>query len=113
MFVRVAYALGDAAGQAAGQPNPVMSFVPLILMFVIFYFLLIRPQQKKQKEHRAMLEGIKRGDRIVTAGGLYGRVVDVRGDVLIVELAKDVHVQVGRAYVAGLVGKEHSAPEAK
>lgn len=114
MFVPTfAYAMGDAAGQAAGQPNPVMSFVPLILMFVIFYFLLIRPQQKKQKEHRTMIENLKRGDRIVTAGGLYGRVLEARDDVLLVELAKGVEVQLARGSVAAVLGKEQAKDGAK
>lgn len=114
MFPTLAYAMGDVAGQAAGQqPNPIMSFVPLILMFVIFYFLLIRPQQKKQKEHRMMLENLKRGDRIITAGGIYGRIVEVRDDILTVELAKDVQVQLSRGSVAAVVQKDAKDQAAK
>ncbi len=111
MFPTLAHAMGDVAGQAGGQPNPIMSFVPLILMFVIFYFLLIRPQQKKQKEHRTMLENLKRGDRIVTSGGLYGRILEVRDDTLTVELAKGVEVQLVRGSVAAVLTKDQAAPK--
>jgi preprotein translocase subunit YajC len=95
------------APAAGGQPgNPLMTFMPLILMFVIFYFLLIRPQQKKQKEHKQMLENLTRGDRVVTAGGLHGRVVEAKEDVLTLDLGNDMHVQVGRGFISALIPAE-------
>ena len=102
-FESIAHAMGQAPA-AGGQPgNPLMTFMPLILMFAIFYFLLIRPQQKKHKEHKQMLDNLSRGDRIITAGGLYGRVTEVKDDVLTVDLGNDVHVQVGRGFISGMV----------
>lgn len=89
-----------AGGQAAEQ-NPIMGLMPLIVMFAIFYFLLIRPQQKKAKLHREMLSNLKKGDRVLTAGGIYGRITEVSGDVLTIEIGKDLKIDVNRAYVAG------------
>ena len=106
-FANIAHAMGQAPADAGAQPGgPLMTFMPLILMFVIFYFLLIRPQQKKQKEHRQMLDALGRGDRVVTAGGLYGRVVEVREDVLTVDLGNNVQVQVGRVFISGKLAPE-------
>lgn len=85
------------------------SMFPLLMMlsiFVIFYFLLIRPQQKKAKEHRQFLENLKRGDRIITAGGIVGEIVSISDQVLTVEIADKVRVEVGRAYVAGFAPKK-------
>lgn len=72
-------------------------------MFVIFYFLLIRPQQKKTKEHREMVAGIKKGDRIVTSGGIHGQVTAVDDTTLTVEISDKVRVKLNRANVAGLI----------
>ncbi len=96
-----AYAMG-ASGQAAQDGGGALaSFAPLILMFAVFYFLLIRPQQKRAKEHRAMLAAIKRGDKVVTSGGLYGRVVEVSDDTLVIDLG-ETKVTVGRSFVSGV-----------
>ncbi|MGE4063556.1 MAG: preprotein translocase subunit YajC [Rhodospirillaceae bacterium] len=102
MWISPAFA--QAAG-AAGQPNAFMSFLPLLLIFVVFYFLLIRPQQKKLKEHRAMLTALRRGDRIVTNGGIIGLVTKVEDRELIVEIADGVRVHVARDMVASVVSK--------
>ncbi len=86
------------------------SLLPFIVIFVIFYMLLIRPQQKKAKQHKEMLSGIKRGDRIVTGGGIIGRVSRVEGDSeLIVEIAPDLRVRVMRATVGELVNRSEPA----
>jgi len=90
---------GVGGGEGAGGFS---AFVPLILMFVIFYFLLIRPQQKKTKEHRAMVSNLKKGDRIVTSGGLHGRVTGVTDQTLTVEIADKVRVKVSRGNVSAL-----------
>ena len=68
------------------QTNPMLSFLPLILMFVIFYFLLIRPQQKKQKEHAEMAKNLKKGDRVVTMGGIIGTVHTLQDDYLVIRV---------------------------
>jgi len=90
---------GGAGGEGAGGFG---AFIPLILMFVIFYFLLIRPQQKKSKEHREMITNLKKGDRIVTSGGLHGRITGISDTTLTVEIADKVRVKVARANVGAL-----------
>ena len=104
MFISPAYAQ-DAAGGAGGM---VMQLAPLILIFVVFYFLLIRPQQKKMKEHRAMLGTLKRNDRVVTAGGLVGRIASVKegSDEIEVEIAPNVKVLVVRGTISSVVRPE-------
>lgn len=97
-FVTEAHAMG---AQGGGDPSQtIMGLMPLVLMFVIFYFLLIRPQQKKAKEHKAMVEALKRGDDIVTSGGLQGKITGVTDDALTIEIAKDVRVKVDRQAVS-------------
>ncbi|MDS9468143.1 preprotein translocase subunit YajC [Paracoccus sp. MBLB3053] len=102
MFVTPAYA------QAAGAPSGVSSiasFLPLILIFVIMYFLMIRPQQKRMKEHRAMVEAVKKGDEVITQGGLIGKVTAVRENELEVEIAPGVKSRVVRSTITGVVSK--------
>jgi preprotein translocase subunit YajC len=81
----------------------------IVVMFVIMWFLLIRPQQKKQKEHQAMLKNLKRGDRIVTAGGIVGVITGVTETDLTVEIADKVRVKVGRGFVSGMAQKSVAA----
>ncbi len=100
--MNIAYAMGKSGVGGAGA-NGFASFVPLILMFVIFYFLLIRPQQKKTKEHRQMVNNLKKGDRIVTSGGLHGRITAVSDSTLTVEISDKVRVKLNRGNVAGLL----------
>ena len=100
MFVTPAYA--QAAAPAGGVAG-LASFLPLVLIFVIMYFLMIRPQQKRMKEHRAMVEALKKGDEVVTQGGLVGKITAVRDSELEVEIAPGVKVRVIRSTVTGLV----------
>ena len=102
MWISPAFA--QAAG-AAGQQNAFTAFLPLLLIFVVFYFLLIRPQQKKLKEHKTMLGALRRGDRIVTNGGIIGLVTKVEDRELIVEIAEGVRVHVDRSMVSNIVSK--------
>jgi preprotein translocase subunit YajC len=104
----LAYAMGTGGTGGGGQGGGFGAFVPLILMFAIFYFLLIRPQQKKAKLHRAMLASIKKGDRVVSSGGLHGVVTGLTDDVVTMEIAPKVRVKVSRGSVAGVVGKSES-----
>lgn len=90
--VAVAYAQGPANGGAGG----LISMAPLILLFVVFYFLLIRPQQKKAKEHKEMVAKLAKGDNIVIGGGIHGRITDTGDSVLTVEIAQNVRVKVNR-----------------
>lgn len=88
-------------GQGGG--NPIVAFLPLIIIFAIFYFLLIRPQQKRAKEHQNFLANLKRGDEVVTNGGLIGRIVALTDDVVTLEVAEKVRVKVMRNQIAGSV----------
>ena len=94
------------AQSAAQQPSMFASFIPLILIFLIFYFLLIRPQQKKQKEHRKLLDSIQRGDEILTSGGIVGKVTKADGDKLNVDISSNVNVVVYRSTVADVLNKK-------
>ena len=87
MFHSIAYAMGTPHGAAApgSTMDMMMQFLPLILMFVIFWFLLIRPQQKRAKAHREMLAALKRGDRVVTASGLLGRILEIDDEQVLLE----------------------------
>jgi len=96
-FMKNAHAEAAAPSGDAGFT----SLIPLILIMVIFYFLLIRPQQKKLKEHKAMVEATKKGDSIITGGGIIGKVADVKDDVLTVEIADGVKVKVRRDTIVG------------
>ena len=102
MFASVAHAMGTAGAGQAGGADALMQFVPLIAMLAIFYFLLIRPQQKRAKQHKAMLEALKKGDQVLTTGGLVGRVVDIDGDILSIDLGSTT-VSLGRAYVVSVM----------
>lgn len=99
--MNTAYAMGQA-GAAGGGAGGFASFIPLILMFVIFYFLLIRPQQKRAKEHREMIAAVKKGDRIVTSGGIYGRITSTSDTTLTVEIADKVRIKLNRGNVGSL-----------
>ena len=90
---------------AAGQPGVFMQLLPLILIFVVFYFLLIRPQQKRAKEHRAMVAALASGDEIVTSGGMLGRISEVGDQFVTVEVADGVQVKVQRHTIAQVLPK--------
>lgn len=79
------------------------SFIPLIFMFAIFYFLLIRPQQKKAKEHRALLEALKKGDQVVTAGGIHGKITSVDENLITLEIATGVNIKINKGFIANVV----------
>lgn len=88
------------------QPSVIGSMLPLVVIFVIFYFMMIRPQQKRIKEHQALLSDIKKGDKIVTGGGVIGTVYKVEDeDVVTVEIAPDVRVKVSRPTISSVMGK--------
>lgn len=100
-MIDIAYAMGT--GGAGGQGGSGwQAFIPIILMFAIFYFLLIRPQQKKAKEHRELLSAIKKGDKVVSNGGLHGVVTGITDDVVTMEIAPKVRVKVSRGSIAGI-----------
>jgi len=109
-WIGVAHAMGVGGGAGGGQGGGFAALVPLLLMFAIFYFLLIRPQQKKQKKHRELLTSLKKGDMVVTVGGLHGRITGLTETVITLEIAEKVRVKVGRSFISGTASRE---PEVK
>jgi preprotein translocase subunit YajC len=101
--VNWAYAANGIGGQDWGNMFPLLM---MLSIFVIFYFLLIRPQQKKAKEHRQFLENLKRGDRVITSGGLCGEIITIGDQILTLEISDKVRVEVGRGHVAGFAPKK-------
>jgi preprotein translocase subunit YajC len=98
MFISTAYA--QPAPTAAAGGFDIMSFMPIILMFVVLYFLMIRPQMKRQKELKAMIDALAKGDEVVTIGGILGKIVKVNDTMLTLEVASGVEVQVERSAVS-------------
>jgi preprotein translocase subunit YajC len=95
--------------QAPSGPSTLVSLAPLILVFVIFYFLLIRPQQKKAKEHRELLEKLKKNDEVMTSGGIYGKVIALSDTVITLEVAPNVRIRVNRPQISAVVKGEKPA----
>ena len=113
MLISTAYAQGTGS---AGGGDFFVQIMPLLLIFVVFYFLLIRPQQKKMKAHRDMVGALQRGDKVVTGGGLYATVAKVEDNILILEIADGVRVRAARNTITELNSKpvprnESSSPE--
>ncbi len=103
LFISNAYAAGPAESGVAG--GGLLGFLPLIAIFIIFYFLLIRPQSKRAKEHRAMVAALAKGDEVVTNGGVLGRVTEVGETFVTVEVAEGISIKVQRQAVASLMPK--------
>jgi preprotein translocase subunit YajC len=87
----------------SGSASGLTSFIPLIFMFAIFYLLLIRPQQKKAKEHKVLLESLKKGDQVITAGGMHGKVVAVDENVVTLEIATGINIKINKGFIANIV----------
>ena len=83
-----------------------MMFIPIILVFVVFYFLLIRPQQKKKKEHQQLVSSLKKGDKVVTNGGIYGIVSDAKEHIVVLKIAENVKIEVVKTAVATVIEKK-------
>jgi preprotein translocase subunit YajC len=106
MFISSAFAQTAPAAAAGGDmQSTLMSMLPLLLMFAVLYFVMIRPQMKKQKEHRAMIDALAKGDEVVTAGGLLGKVSKIGDAYIGVELAAGVEVQLQRSAVVQVLPK--------
>jgi preprotein translocase subunit YajC len=103
------FLISDALAQGPAAPSPsgggLFGFLPLIIIFVIFYFLLIRPQTKRAKEHKALIEGLAKGDEVVTGGGIAGKITQVSEAFVTVEIADGVQVKVQRAAVQSVLPK--------
>ena len=106
MFISSAFAqTAPAAAAEGGFMGSLTGMLPLVLMFVVLYFVMIRPQMKRQKEHRAMVEALTKGDDVATAGGILGRVVDLDEQFLFIEIAAGVKVQIQRSAVVQVLPK--------
>jgi len=103
MFITNAYA--QTAG-ATGIEGNLMSFLPIIMMFVVLYFLMIRPQMKRQKEQKSMMEGLKKGDEIITVGGILGKITKVSDNYVNVEIAANTEVVIQKSAVTMLLPKD-------
>ncbi len=99
--------MGQTGG--AGQAGGLAGFLPIIILFAIFYFLLIRPQQKKAKEHKNMLSNLKKGQRIVTSGGIYGTILSIDDTTISLEIAEKVKIKISRGNVAALITDKEPA----
>ena len=106
MFISSAFAQSVPAAAAGGDmQSSLMSMLPLVLMFVVLYFVMIRPQMKKQKEHRTMIEALAKGDEIVTVGGILGKVSKLGDNYVTLEIAANVEVQIQRSAVVQVLPK--------
>ena len=92
--------MAPPSGEDGGGSNMLVQLAPIILIFAVFYFLLIRPQQKRQKEHKRMVSDLKRGDNVVTAGGVHGTVTGVSDNIATVEIAQNVRIKVTKSSIA-------------
>ena len=99
------FLISNAYAQAAGGGDSLMSLLPLVLIFVVFYFLLIRPQSKRQKEHREMVSNLAKGDEVTTAGGLLGKITEVGDAFVKIEIASNVVVSVQKHTVSAVMPK--------
>jgi preprotein translocase subunit YajC len=102
MWTDLVYAMAPSGQGGGGQQSPLNLIVMMGVIFAIFYFLLIRPQQKRQRQHREMLANLKEGDTVVTTGGLIGRIVSLTDSVVTLELADRIRVKVMRSQISGL-----------
>ena len=113
-WTTIAYAMGGAGtGAGAGSDPPGFGLVPIALMFAVFYFIFFRPQQKRNKEHKAMLSSLKRGDEVVTAGGIFGRIHEAAEDHVILDLGEGTRVKVLRSSISTLSSTLAKAPAQK
>jgi len=99
MFATNAYAMAGGAEQQAG--GGMEGIIMLVIMFAIFYLLLIRPQQKRAKQHKELVENLKSGDQVVTAGGIHGKIVAVQEDIITLEIASNVRIKINRPSIVG------------
>ncbi|MFZ1946625.1 MAG: preprotein translocase subunit YajC [bacterium] len=112
VFASVTGLLAQTGGEPAGGARPsgmgagAYQLVFIVLIFVVFYFLLIRPQQKRQKEHRKMLDGLAKGDRVMTSGGMFGVIVGLDDNKVVLKIAENVKVEFAKSSIAHVVSKE-------
>jgi preprotein translocase subunit YajC len=108
-MVTAAYAMGTTGGGGQSGGGAFGGLLMILIIFGIFYFLLVRPQMKRQKEHGKMIESLKKGDRVITTGGIHGTIVGVKDDIAVLKIADDVKVEVSKSCVAAI--KERGSGE--
>lgn len=95
-----------AQGVGASAPSPIASLMPLVVIFIVFYFLLIRPQRKRMQDHEQMIKAVKKGDTILSAGGIIGKIVNIQDDsIVVVEIAPSVEVKIARSMISSVLDK--------
>ena len=99
----LAYAMGAGGAGGSGGSGGLGAFLPLIIIFAIFYFLLIRPQQKKAKQHKQLLSELRKGDKVISSGGLHGVITGMSDEVLTVEISPKVRVKISRGSISGVI----------
>ena len=102
------YAMGTGGAGGSGGGGGLGAFLPLIIIFAIFYFLLIRPQQKKAKQHKELLGALKKGDKVISSGGLHGVITGLSDDIVTMEISPKVRVKVTRGSIAGVISRTES-----
>ena len=115
MFLFLLFLVSCAPPGTQGEDggSPLFAALPFVLIFVLFYLLILRPQQKQSKQRDSLLKNLKRGDKIITAGGIHGRIINAEEEVLTVEIAKGVNVQVSRSSVSGKIDPDKSQSKEK
>ncbi len=116
IFFLAQAAAGEQAasgGGASPAANPLMQMFPLILIFVLFYFVLIRPQQKRQKEHQKLVAALKTGDHVITSSGIHGMIANVKDRTVVVKIAENVKVEFDRSAVVTVLKTDSETPAAK
>ena len=114
LFSSLEFLAQAAAPAAAPQPGPasmLSSILPMLLLFAAMYFLMIAPQRKKQKQHEALLKSLESGDEIVTTGGIYGTITNVKDDRFVVRIADNTKIEIGKSFVQQVLTKPASAAE--
>lgn len=103
-MIEVAHAMGAQGGQQGGG---ILMWLPWILIFVVFYFLLIRPQQKRQKEHRSLLESLRKGDKVVTSSGMFGTIAGIndKENIVVLKVSENVKIEFLKSSIAGRINK--------
>lgn len=104
-FIDSAHAMG---APPEGGGNPIASLLPFVLMFLVLYLLILRPQMKKQKNQQKMIDELEKGDQIVTSGGIHGSIANIKDDVIVVKIADNVKIEVSRAAVSRVKNKEEA-----
>lgn len=105
--------MGGAPAEGGQQPNPIVQFLPFVLMFLVLYLLILRPQMKKQRNQQRMIDELEKNDKIVTSGGIHGTILNIKDDILVVKIADNVKIEISRAAVSRVKNKEDADGKGK